>query len=308
MVISWSWAENARPPGRNRYPTRPATCCGWHGTVRLSGKKRLRAHHDVEVTPRDEILTLTFARRLIPSLHAETEARDDHLSLLSQDGEVIKHVSLLNILGRKPEEFQVRMISPDTLGVEPWVDVLHCNSVEWMYRAELFGTHPIFRPQNILICSRHQDRIFVVDYDKRELVWSWGWGELSGPHDANVLANGHILVFDNGVKNKASRVVEVDPASGKIVWQYQAADPASFYTLSKGSAQRLANGNTLITNSDNGNAFEITPRGEIVWEYRCTFYNQKGRRAAIVRSKRFAPGYVEEMIARFSRQPAESGG
>ena len=150
----------------------------WNGDV--VWKKRLRAHHDVEVTPRDQILTLTFARRMIPSINEETVTRDDHLSLLTQDGEVIEHVSILGILGKKPSEFQIRMIPPDTLGVEPWVDVLHCNSVEWMHREELFGTHPIFQSQNILICSRHQDRIFVVDYDKRELIWSWGWGRAVG--------------------------------------------------------------------------------------------------------------------------------
>ena len=122
-----------------------------------------------------------------------------------------------------------------------------------------------------------------------------------------MLANGHIMVFDNGVKNKASRVVEMDPATGQIVWQYQAPVPQSFYTLSKGSAQRLDNGNTLITNSDNGKVFEVTSAGEIVWEYRCTFYNQHDRRAAIVRAHRFVPGAIEGLIEKLGQPEATPG-
>jgi hypothetical protein len=36
-----------------------------------------------------------------------------------------------------------------------------------------------------------------------------------------------------------------------------------------GGNQRLANGNTLITESDKGHVFEITKEGKVVWE----FYN-----------------------------------
>jgi hypothetical protein len=34
-----------------------------------------------------------------------------------------------------------------------------------------------------------------------------------------------------------------------------------------GSAQRLPNGNTLITESAFGRVFEVTKEGEIVWDY-----------------------------------------
>ena len=47
----------------------------------------------------------------------------------------------------------------------------------------------------------------------------------------------------------------------------QEEDP--FFTATCGTAERLPNGNTLITESDNGRAFEVTPDKEIVWE----FYN-----------------------------------
>ena len=38
-----------------------------------------------------------------------------------------------------------------------------------------------------------------------------------------------------------------------------------------GTTQRLDNGNTLITESDFGRAFEVTSDGDIVWEFFNTF-------------------------------------
>ena len=37
--------------------------------------------------------------------------------------------------------------------------------------------------------------------------------------------------------------------------------------MTAGTTKRLPNGNTLITESNNGRAFEVTPAGEIVWEF-----------------------------------------
>jgi len=41
-----------------------------------------------------------------------------------------------------------------------------------------------------------------------------------------------------------------------------------------GYAQRLPNGNTLITESSFGRFFEVTKQGEIVWEYVNPFFGK----------------------------------
>jgi len=63
--------------------------------------------------------------------------------------------------------------------------------------------------------------------------------------------------------------VELNPVSRQIVWEYKADPPESFYTSWGGSNQRLPNGNTLIVETEEGRAFEVTKEGEVVWE----FYN-----------------------------------
>ena len=50
-------------------------------------------------------------------------------------------------------------------------------------------------------------------------------------------------------------------------WTYIAPDKYSFYSAFISGAQRLKNGNTLITQGMQGRFFEVTPEGEIVWEY-----------------------------------------
>jgi hypothetical protein len=62
-------------------------------------------------------------------------------------------------------------------------------------------------------------------------------------------------------------VVEFDPFSQAIAWSYRGTPERPFYSETCGSNQRLPNGNTLVTESDNGRAFEVTSDGTIVWEY-----------------------------------------
>ncbi|MHC4470632.1 MAG: arylsulfotransferase family protein [Planctomycetota bacterium] len=52
-----------------------------------------------------------------------------------------------------------------------------------------------------------------------------------------------------------------------VVWSYQGDEAHPFYSMTCGTCQRLPNGNTLITESDSGRAFEVTRDKEIVWEY-----------------------------------------
>jgi Arylsulfotransferase (ASST) len=64
-----------------------------------------------------------------------------------------------------------------------------------------------------------------------------------------------------------SRVIEVEPATKQIVWEYREKRESYFFSPRISNAQRLANGNTLICEGDFGRLFEVTEDGEVVWEY-----------------------------------------
>ena len=116
---------------------------------------------------------------------------------------------------------------------------------------------------------RSTDMIAVLDPVKEEIVWAMV-GAWKMQHEPTALDNGNLLLLDNqgpDRNHKRSTVLELNPSSGTISWRYNgdASDP--FYTQTCGALARLKNGNTLITESDNGRVFEVDAKGSIVWQY-----------------------------------------
>jgi hypothetical protein len=146
-------------------------------------------------------------------------------------------------------------------------DVLHTNSVKVLRRA-LAPKFPRFRPGQLLLSPRHLDALVVLDPDRGQVVWG-ARGPWHAQHDPSFLGNGHLLLFDNLGSPGGSRVLEYDPATQAFPWEYPGPDGTPFLSRLRGMGQRLPNGNTLIVNSDGGEAFEVTPDREIVWSCSC---------------------------------------
>ena len=89
-------------------------------------------------------------------------------------------------------------------------------------------------------------------------------------------------------KRLYSRVIEFNPITLSIVWEYTKKD---FFSPTQGSAQRLPNGNTLITESLTGRIFEVTRNNEIVWEYKSNFLDTDGL-TTVYRAYRIPPEWV----------------
>jgi hypothetical protein len=104
---------------------------------------------------------------------------------------------------------------------------------------------------------------------------------------------GNLLVFDNEGEGGyrpvelsvtgGSRVLEIDPVEQEIVWQYTGEDSGgpgwSFQSTHISAARRLPNGNTFIDEGQKGRLFQVTPGGDIVWEY-VNPYFRRGKDAA----------------------------
>jgi hypothetical protein len=176
-------------------------------------------------------------------------------------------------------------------------DYFHLNTLTILPDTPLGRRDARFRAGNLLICFRNVNQIAVLDRDTWDILWVWGETQLEWPHDPTMIENGDILIFDNGVLRGYSRLVEIDPVTGGIVWEYVADPPESFYSYEKGSAQRLPNGNTLACDGDNGRAFEVTRDGEMVWEW-LNPVMKKGHRIQIYRMARIPAGAVDPLFER----------
>lgn len=295
----WSHAEllpsgDLLVVGRATMTERYLLRLSWDGT--LLWERPMPVHHDVEMTPSGELLTLTMSLQIVPEIDDTLPTRDDRLTLLSPTGEAVQWLSLYDQFTANLHRFPLLPVraQPRADG-QTYADLFHANSVEWMRRPELESRGPLYAPDNVLVSMRHQNRVVIVSWTERKLLWSWGLGEISGPHDATWLATGNILLLDNGLGQERSRVLEVDPTSNEIVWEYQAPEPTDFYTATMGAAQRLPNGNTLIAASESGRAFEVGPGGEIVWEFWSPHLDSDGRRATLVRMKRYEAAMVDAL-------------
>src|SRR5204863_10108777 len=73
---------------------------------------------------------------------------------------------------------------------------------------------------------------------------------------------------------------------------YKAEVILAFYSFMISGAERLGNGNTLITEGATGRLFEVTSEGETVWEYVSPWIlpSRFGPTSAVFRSYRIAEG------------------
>lgn len=244
---------------------------------------RGRFHHDLYVYD-DEIYALSRRGQVIDYIHPRWPTLNDLIQVYSLDGELKREISVLDVLHRSPYSFLEPSIKHKRFRKGAELDVLHTNHVE-VFNGDLANRHPIYARGNLLVSMRNINSIAIVDGQTLEILWLWGPSNLTFQHHPKLLDNGHILLFDNGLKR--SRVIEVDPVTARVAWEY--APKKDFFSLTRGSVQRLANGNTLITESDTGYVFEVTPRRKVVWQFANPVVSKKGEREAIWRMTRLDP-------------------
>jgi uncharacterized protein (UPF0248 family) len=132
---------------------------------------------------------------------------------------------------------------------------------------------------DILASYRPTSTVIRISRKTGKIMWKLGSPTVAGQHAPTLLENGNVLIFDNGPHRlddavPYSRVIEINPATNEIVWKYQDKPTWNFFSPRMGYAQRLPNGNTLITESSFGRVFEVTKEGEIVWEYVNPFFGK----------------------------------
>jgi len=291
---------------------------GWDS--RIIWETDIYGHHDLYVKPNGDIYVLASKSDIVFFAGLPLPIRDDHIVVLTPDGQIKnkiplyppfkRHLRLRDVIGIytqmiKPDNL-VKIVSHKLSGKQllekisaVWFS--HANTVEVIDR----DIDAVCKKGDILVSSRDMSLIGILDVEKSRFVWTWGPGVISGQHQPTLLPNGNIMLLDNGWrKRNYSRVIELDPATKKIEWEYKANPKQSFFTSGRGGNQRLPNGNTLVTDTCSGRVFEITKNGETVWE----FYNPNLRektqeRATIYRMTRITDTQNYPILHQFNAQP-----
>lgn len=267
----------------------------------------LDVHHDAIEVPDGRILVLTRRFRVIPEIDPERRSVDNLLQFVSADGQALEEHSLYDLLQAEPRVLTVTR-PPGLENLPPVfnIDPIHANTIFWIDRPEHAARNPLFVEGRVLVTIRHLDSVALLDLAEGRCLWAWGKGEIEGPHEASVLPNGNVLLLDNGYDSRGwSRVIEMDPATGAIVWQYRAPDPEDFHTAGRGTVEALPNGNVLIGNSNSGEAFEVDREGRMVWRFLNPLRDGQGARG-VIRVERYEPDSIEPLLAELARARAEA--
>jgi arylsulfotransferase ASST len=280
-------------------------------------------------------LILTHTNRTQPKV-ADVLLEDDRLIEVSWKGDVLwEWVASDHIdeLGFAPDARKAIKAAQSFNKARGSFDWLHINSAHYVGPNRWFDQGDLrFAPNNVIISSREASLLAIVGRDGK-IVWRLGPDfseskelrairQIIGQHHAHIIPKGlpgagNLLVFDNGGSSgygfanpiapdgvgafarSTSRVLEINPVTLELVWSY--TNPR-FFSTNISSAQRLPNGNTLITAGAGGRMFEVTSEGAIVWEYMNPLFSGANASNAVYRAYRIPYGWIPQ-ITRPTERP-----
>lgn len=244
----------------------------WDGQI-LWEYKNSMLHHDFEVLPNGNIATLVWEKipeEIATSIKGGVEGTEfkgdqiwsDAIIEINKKGEVVWIWHAYEQL-----DPQIDLLGSQASRAE-WT---HANSIRFLDKDPFEGK------QSYLISFANINEIALIDKESGKIIKRSDPLMLGYQHDPTLLKNGNILVFDNGFQKKpqprpfaSSRVLEIDPKKNRIVWDFTGGtgiDTVLFSSNVAGGAQRLENGNTLITESTRGRILEVTQNKEVVWDF-----------------------------------------
>jgi len=238
----------------------------------------LDGHHSVDLLADGSVLTLGQQE-----VHERRDDRprvwpgpsgyyqDDTLAHVAATGEILEERSLIDIL-HQSDLAGLLLLGDGSSYASTVTDPLHANDAERLTEA-LAPAFPMFAAGDILVSLRNIATLAVLDGESRLVKW-FTIGPFFGQHDPDFTPDGTIMVYDNRITGDRpqlgySRVLEIDPRSRDVVWQYSGSDADPMYSSLGGRVQVLPNGNVLALEPQGGRIIEIARgRGDdVVWEF-----------------------------------------
>lgn len=229
---------------------------------------------DVELLPNNNILFL------LPSKGAYEVNRKGNIvwsyfdNKVSHDADRLPNGNTLLNFGAEDQkgDAQVKEVNPEGKVVWSWraKDIFDNPPYDTVYFQGWTHANAVIRlPNGDTVVNLRNFNLTVAINPQGKVAWQYDWGSIgTSPHEPEVLPNGNILVClhpePGQVVPTPDQVVEVNPKTKEIIWQYMTRKPR-FILGETRDTDRLPNGNTLI--NDGVNILEVTPAKEIVWRF-----------------------------------------
>jgi hypothetical protein len=229
-------------------------------------------HHDLVVLPNGNYLVITYVERGLRAgenancrdgnfpftQHMATATVDSVIEEITPSGTTIWSWNSADHFA--PSDSTLNLCFPGAGGAEWLLDPVHLNSLDVVANGDIIAS------------ARHLDAIFRINKSTKEVVWKLGgtptnddgaqilafrddpYGSIARQHDARVMANGDISLFDNRTSlpfapvSGPARAVEyrIDTAAGTATLVRSQPQPAGSFSGAMGSTQWLDDGGVLV--------------------------------------------------------------
>ena len=205
--------------------------------------------------------------------------REDLLLKVSPKGEVLEEHSLPKVFMQSKDLEALLTVanSLDPSGAR--VELLHTNKID-VLTPSIADAFPDFEAGDLLLSFRRLNTLMVLNPDTMTVKW-FRTGPWLRQHDPEFKPDGKISVFNNNSYSvvigrnqrtnldapRTSEITEYDPKTDESVTVYGNRPGQEFLSVFRGDHQRLANGNTFVSENEAGRLFEVDPEGRMVWQY-----------------------------------------
>lgn len=233
------------------------------------------AHHALRLSERGEIVHLQAERKMIAGI-PEHRAVEDFIIVRDSGGRELRRLAMSDALRnvnwlRLRKSFWTRARERGYgLNDKSIYDPFHTNSLWLLTTAEAARLGSPFRAGDALVSMATLDTVAILDMEKGVTRWSQQ-GPFGMQHAPRMTPNGDVLLFNNFLTAERSSVLTLDPRTRQVLRQYTGPESEPLFSRRSGRVQVLQNGNTLVVETEGGRALELTPDGEVVWQFRSPY-------------------------------------
>ena len=234
------------------------------------GKFWIPGHISAHDTPKEYLPSALTADDIERLIGDSFTGFNNTVLLVDANGQVEREVSVLEAVYKAGLEAAIYNSLRDVT-----TDPTHLNDIDVVTEplaAKIDGVEA----GDLLLSLREMSMLLIIDPVDGHVKWH-KQGQWFRQHDPDITPDGKIEIFNNRSKSIShkrvnSQIVSYDPATDETEVLYPIDDANTvFFTDFMGAHQALDNGNRLIVEAAAGRLFEITPEGEVVWDYRLPY-------------------------------------